>query len=236
MSNPSTPTCWRNILAITAVLAVAAACTPQELTWRDHAELEKFSTVEWTIADHELRFAPGAQQLSESERARLDRFLAEIDLRRPSHVYVAGRSETAPATLAEKRAAAVAALLRARGISPRLDPPKTPNGTYPPSTATDDDGVVVLIGYFEVMTPGCPDWRKPTNADYTNMPSSNLGCANAMNLAEMVADPRDLVRGDDEGLADGQRAARPVREYHAGKQPTLPKEGANAIAPIGGKK
>lgn len=237
MSNISTPAIWRNVLAATAVAMLAAACSPTIQEWRDHARIEKTNTIEWSVAKHELRFAPGTYKLTDDERVRFGQFLAEFDLRRPAHVYVSGRSKAAPSTLAEKRAATVAALLRAHGVTPRLDPPKAPEGTHLSSTPSDSNDVVVLIGYFDVMTPGCPDWRKPTNADYTNMPSSNFGCANAMNLAAMVADPRDLVRGEDEGLADGRRAAKAVNEYWAGKQPTLPKEGPNAVPKsIGGGK
>jgi pilus biogenesis lipoprotein CpaD len=57
--------------------------------------------------------------------------------------------------------------------------------------------------------------------DFSNKESTNLGCANAMNLALMVADPGDLMWGDALTGADGQREAGVIDRYRAGAQPRV---------------
>ena len=77
------------------------------------------------------------------------------------------------------------------------------------------------IGRYEVTVPGCPDWRKTVVTDFSNKESTNLGCANAMNLALMLADPGDLMWGDPLTGADGQREAGVIDRYRAGTQPRV---------------
>jgi len=67
-----------------------------------------------------------------------------------------------------------------------------------------------------VMTPQCPDWRKPSEDDPSNTPSSNLGCATETNLGLMVADPRDLVVGKDIAPSDADHNDYAVRRYRQG--------------------
>ncbi len=43
--------------------------------------------------------------------------------------------------------------------------------------------------------PSCPDWSRRSDEDFSNRPSSNFGCADAVNLAAQVADPADLIVG-----------------------------------------
>lgn len=43
--------------------------------------------------------------------------------------------------------------------------------------------------------PACPDWSRRSDEDFSNRPSSNFGCADAVNLAAQVADPADLIAG-----------------------------------------
>lgn len=43
--------------------------------------------------------------------------------------------------------------------------------------------------------PACPDWSRRSDEDFSNRPSSNFGCADAVNLAAQVARPADLLAG-----------------------------------------
>ncbi|MCH7664864.1 MAG: hypothetical protein IH936_02915, partial [Acidobacteria bacterium] len=60
--------------------------------------------------------------------------------------------------------------------------------------------VAVIVGRYVATPPNCPDWRKPANQNFQNSPSSNFGCANAVNLALMVdlADVRLAARQEAE--------------------------------------
>jgi pilus assembly protein CpaD len=53
----------------------------------------------------------------------------------------------------------------------------------------------VIISRSIAYVPGCPDWRQNSENSLGNNTSSNYGCAVNSNLAAMVANPEDLVRG-----------------------------------------
>lgn len=63
--------------------------------------------------------------------------------------------------------------------------------------------------------PNCPEWSSRHTADPYNSTSSNYGCATNSNLAAMVANPNDLVRGQtatDEHTSHGVRAITTYRK------------------------
>jgi len=210
-------------------LFALAACSPKVEGWDNAAPpVAKKNAVEWSVASHELRFVPGSRWLAPGELSRLDAFLTKIDVRRPVHVFVETGGPDVPKTLADSRTATMHALLRARGVVARDRPPEMAPGSSALASADNPDTASLLIGHYDVTTPGCPDWRKPTITDFSNQHSSNFGCASEMNLGMMVADPRDLVRGRDEGLADGTRSSSAVAGYRKGKLPVLPEESASS--------
>lgn len=55
----------------------------------------------------------------------------------------------------------------------------------------------VVITRTKAGVPGCPRWSSNNDANPNNGLSSNYGCATNSNLAAMVANPEDLVRGAD---------------------------------------
>jgi len=62
-------------------------------------------------------------------------------------------------------------------------------GTVAPGTAR------VVISRTEASVPGCPDWSNKIDNHTNNATSPNYGCAVNSNLAAMVANKEDLVRG-----------------------------------------
>jgi pilus assembly protein CpaD len=62
--------------------------------------------------------------------------------------------------------------------------------------------------------PNCPDWSD-TNLPMSEGQSSNYGCATALNLAAMIADPNDLIRGrtDTATGADPALASRALKAW-----------------------
>ncbi|HEU4819698.1 MAG TPA: CpaD family pilus assembly protein [Qipengyuania sp.] len=53
----------------------------------------------------------------------------------------------------------------------------------------------VVIARSRASVPGCPDWSEKSDANLGNGISANYGCANNGNLAAMVANPEDLIKG-----------------------------------------
>jgi pilus assembly protein CpaD len=69
--------------------------------------------------------------------------------------------------------------------------------------------------------PGCPDWAPEDNGVTPRQnTSTNYGCATNANLAAMIADPNDLVRGQtDSGNGAANTASRAIRVFRQ-RQPT----------------
>lgn len=82
------------------------------------------------------------------------------------------------------------------------------NGEIAPGTVR----VVVTRSLAEV--PGCPDWKSKLEMNYRNATSSNYGCAVNSNMAAMVANKEDLVRGEPGAPTDPtQRSNTVIKQY-----------------------
>jgi pilus assembly protein CpaD len=75
-----------------------------------------------------------------------------------------------------------------------------------------------VVANGRAHVPGCPDWSS-AGSDSAALTDSNFGCAVNTNLAAMLADPNDLVRGRSD---DGMGSEVPARSIKAWRevQPT----------------
>lgn len=62
--------------------------------------------------------------------------------------------------------------------------------------------------------PKCPSWVTPNMADSKVRQSSNFGCASERNLAIMVADPSDLIRGKELESASSEHSINALSRYY----------------------
>lgn len=53
----------------------------------------------------------------------------------------------------------------------------------------------VVITRSAAHVPGCPDWSETSDMNYNNATRAGYGCAINSNLAAMIANPEDLIRG-----------------------------------------
>ncbi len=176
---------------------------------------------------HSVGFAAGEARLTNGQRQRLDAFLARLEGGYGDRFYVvAGRSRTgepkqAAARLAERRRQAVMAFLELRRL--RVLPLRIEFGIDAP----DRETVKLIARRYVVTLPGCPDWTGRPGVNFNNTPSSNFGCATAVNLGLMVADPGDIVAGRHPGLMDGEFVARSIERYRKGETTPLAGEDAS---------
>lgn len=71
--------------------------------------------------------------------------------------------------------------------------------------------VRVVVSRTRASVPNCPDYSRTYEPNYNAHTGSNQGCAVNTNLALMVADPNDLVRGrPGSGDYDGVVASRAI--------------------------
>lgn len=203
----------RAALTVLAASAALAACSAEPVHPEAVYVAPKTITAEWRIAPIPVAFPLGSAAPAAGELVRLDHALYPYADNASARFFV----ETDPASSGREVAARRFAMLKNHMASLGFTvEPVAPDGTHPPAGPTS---AVVYVAHYAAVTPSCPDWRKPTSSDYTNTQSSNFGCATMMNFAQMLADPGDLLRGQQMGPADGARAAIAIDNYRQGKKP-----------------
>ena len=89
--------------------------------------------------------------------------------------------------------------------------------------AAGDRGLVSphqpIVGSTGATVPGCPDWTAAQGGEKEGQ-SSNYGCATAMNLAAMIADPNDLIHGKSAGAGSAAEVAVRAIGQRQGRQLT----------------
>ncbi|WP_404713980.1 CpaD family pilus assembly lipoprotein [Sphingomonas sp. MMS24-J13] len=101
--------------------------------------------------------------------------------------------------------------------------------------AAGDRGLVSthqpVVSEAGATVPHCPNWQPEERGEQEGQ-SSNYGCASAVNLAAMVADPADLVRGKSEATSLAETAVRALKALRdagtTGKGNTVEKISAKA--------
>ncbi len=132
--------------------------------------------------NYTLDLATGSGGLSVPEQRRLANWFEALDLRYGDRIAIDD-----PLSSGATRAAVEAVAAR-HGILLSEGAPVTP-GYVNAGTAR------VVVSRSIATVPGCPDWSKNSEFALMNETSSNFGCAVNGNLAAMVANPEDLVRG-----------------------------------------
>ncbi len=172
---------------------------------------------------HMVPFAPGYVTLDPAAAQDIDAFLTRQGVDRADALEVA--VPAGGGDLARDRAVRVAAYLKLKQLSSGLvidDDPKMPS-----------DAVRLVVHRYQVTLPGCPDWTGRGGITHSNQPSSNWGCASAVNLGLMVANPGDLVQGRSAGLGDGEAQVLSIQRYRTGETKPLLGESTSA-APADG--
>jgi pilus assembly protein CpaD len=193
------------------------ACVPPPADYTE-SEWPKNLRLDPAPAQLAVGFAPGSSHLLPGDLPRLRTTAASGGIVPSDRVVVA---VAGPPALAAARFEAVAAVLLPYGIvpSPVLIALASPNEA------------VIRRERYLVTPPPCPDWSKPAAGagDFTNTVSSNFGCATAVNLGLLVAQPADLATPRPVGFTAGQPAAAAV-ERHMSDKVVLP--AAAKIGPI----
>ena len=93
--------------------------------------------------------------------------------------------------------------------------------------------VRVVVTRMTASVPNCPDYSRVYTPDWSQSTSSNYGCAVNSNLAAMVADPADLVRGvNGSSLTDPVTGSKAINALRGAK----PSGGGGTEVKSGGTK
>lgn len=168
------------LLATLAPALMLSACATGGT---DHAGVESIHQPVVARADYLLDLRTAGDGLSTGERQRLSGWLAGLRLGYGDRVSIDD-----PASEGRRAREAVAAAVAGYGLLIADQAPVTPAPVAPGT-------IRVVVSRMTARVPGCPDWSFDPSVDFAQRTGSNYGCANAVNLAAMVANPSDLVRG-----------------------------------------
>lgn len=140
----------------------------------------------------------GYSGIPESERTRLLQWFDAMELGYGDRIAIdygdAGSNIAAEQDVAE--------LANLHGMMISQTAPVTA-GYVAPGTAR------IVVTRSTASVPNCPNWSKTTESNFNSGNHPNYGCAVNSNVASMVADPEDLVRGRKSTIRNDQGAGRP---------------------------
>jgi len=174
-----------------ALLAAAlplAACGGQS-SYNTSVESVRQPVVSYATYVYDVRM-DGGSGLSPAEAARLSGWLDSLDVSYGDKVAIATDGAYVPADFQKD----IAGVLGHRGLLIGADGSALA-GPPPPGA------VRLILRRASASVPGCPDWSTRQESDMVGGTSSNYGCGVNSNLAAMVANPADLVRGENSNSA-----------------------------------
>ena len=206
------------ILAAVSALGLAlAGCAAQPRTLSPSNNYGLYSLHQPVVEHTNFVFDVASQNdgVPPAEQARLGAWFDSIGLAYGDHVTLdeAQGYQSAAARRDIAKVAAEHGLLVAEDGAPMTE------GSVAPGY------VRIVAGRSTASVPGCPSWTDP-GIDSPVRTGTNYGCAMNANLAAMIANPDDLIRGRDAGghgaaIVAG-RAVRVYRESRPSGQQPLP--------------
>jgi pilus assembly protein CpaD len=189
----------RTLVLLASAALAGCGHTPHDLPARG---LAATNVPVVSRADYVFDAAAPTGALGYGEAARLDAWFRSLGLAYGDTIYVDGGG-------ADTARAEVSQLAGSYGLMVASGAPVTASAVQPGS-------VRVVVSRMVATVPNCPNWSTPAQPNFNNESMSNLGCAVNANLAAMVADPQDLVRGrEGDRVTDAVTAARGVDLYRS---------------------
>jgi pilus assembly protein CpaD len=191
-------------LTLPLLALVLAGCAQSGTLANRTVESVKVPVIERSLLSYDLP-VDGRNALPPSQARVLAEYLASIGITYGDRIAVDDRLGAG----APQRRAVIAEVVARHGLM--LDY-AAPVSSRPLTPRT----VRVLVTRAKAVVPGCPDWSRPSEIEVEGAASSNFGCATRSNLAEMIADPNDLVVGKAYDGADARTVERAARAYSTG--------------------
>nr|WP_294171099.1 CpaD family pilus assembly lipoprotein [uncultured Sphingomonas sp.] len=191
----------RKTLALLLLASAAGACghTPNDQPARG---VSAVNVPVVARTDYAFDAAAPGGTLAPGEAARLDAWFRGLELGYGDAIFVDGPyADTVRSEVAQ--VAGQYGMMVSRGAPVTI-------GAMP------DGSVRVVVSRNRASVPGCPNWSEPASPNYQNRMISNFGCAVNSNLAAMVANPSDLVHGQESGgVVDPATSAKAINAYRS---------------------
>lgn len=159
-------------------------------------------------AIYQFDVAAANGELPPSEQGRLQGWFDAMGVRYGDRISIDDPSVYG----ATSARATVRSMVGRRGLLVTNDVPVT-------TGAVPQGHLRVIVTRASASVPGCPNWDSRSAINLTNSTSSNYGCASNSNLAAMVADPNDLIKGARHEGNDPSMATRAIKTFRE-KPPT----------------
>jgi pilus assembly protein CpaD len=192
------------LLAALAPAALVAGCSGTPNRGLESVHQPVVSRVDYAF---DLDAAGGT--LAGGEAARLDGWLRTMRLGYGDQVAIdTGRpDQEGTDTRVDPAADQIADVVARFGLLVSGPAPVTPAPLTPGTLR-------VVVSRMRAAVPGCPDWSRNITNDFEGHTHSNYGCASNANLAAMVANPADLVRGQEgASVTDAAAASKAIDTY-----------------------
>ncbi len=187
----------RILIVATAALALSSCTTPG-------ANTSMYSIHQPVIerTNYAIDLDASGGMISPAETQRMSEWFNAMQLRYGDRVAVDyGDSYAAPAV-----GQTVSGLVQDYGLMVANTAPVTP-GAVAPGT------VRVIITRSVASVPSCPDWSTTSDRNFDSSNHSNYGCSVNSNMAAMIADPEDLVRGRKDTALDSNSGNKAVNAH-----------------------
>lgn len=195
-------------LATWTVVAFATSLSACGGTGYSNRSLESVHQPVVRNATHQFDVAAGSGDLAPSEQGRLQGWFDAIGVRYGDRISIEDPSPYG----ASGAQSAIRGMIERRGLLLSHDVPVT-TGAIPAGHLR------VIVSRASAHVPGCPDWSTRSSINFNNATSANYGCATNSNIAAMVADPNDLIKGARNEAYDPSTATRAIKTYRE-KTPT----------------
>ncbi len=179
------------------LLTAGCGGTPE---WRG---LESPNQPVVTRTNYTMDLSSGAAGLSIPEQRRLADWFAAMELGYGDRIAIDDRS------MSQANRDAVQAIASRYGM--------IVEDTAPVTQGVIAQGAVrIVVTRSRAEVPGCPNWSAQSDLNGANATYPGYGCAVNGNLASMVADPEDLLRGQAaQGGSSEQTATKAINTYRA---------------------
>jgi pilus assembly protein CpaD len=204
-------------IATWTILAVATSLAGCSGTAASNRSLESVHQPIVRNNIYQFDVAASDGDLAPSEQGRLQGWLDAMGVRYGDRIAIEDPSVYG----ASSAQAVVRSMVERRGLLISNDVPVT-------TGAVPQGSLRIVVTRASAFVPGCPDWASKSSINPTNATSSNYGCATNSNLAAMVADPNDLIKGARNDRHDPSAATKAIRTYR--EKPATGAGGLNASA------
>jgi type IV pilus biogenesis protein CpaD/CtpE len=170
---------------------------------RSTYDFRKGNRVDLVQYNHQVMFKGKANVPSDSQLTQLDKFLHGIRLGYGDQVALQGSS---PA-----RREALRIYLERQGLPIQI------HANAEGKAGSASDTVQVVVERHVVTPPTCPNWSNFDGDNERNTPGSHYGCSVDASLGYMIANPKDLIEGQEPGPALATPSIDAQRRYQANK-------------------